>query len=138
MPKVKKNNTIEEPIENQLWKAADKLRKNIDAAEYKHIVLGLIFLKYISDAFEELFDKLKKGGQFYTLRSVVELLVEMLEPYKGRVIDSCCGSGGWRTWSDFDFNERFSKLKTEFEEQLKEEARLNVLIAKNLKKVKLV
>jgi type I restriction enzyme M protein len=36
----------------------------------------------------------KKGGQFYTPRSVVELLVEMLEPYKGRVLDPCCGSGG--------------------------------------------
>ncbi len=203
----------EEPIEKQLWKAADKLRKNIDAAEYKHIVLGLIFLKYISDAFEELHSKLlagegecegadpedkdeykaenvffvppsarwsflrshakqptigktvdeamdaierenaslrdvlpkvfargnldpanlgglidlignialgqakarsadvlghvfeyflgefalaegKKGGQFYTPRSVVELLVEMLEPTKGRVFDPCCGSGG--------------------------------------------
>ena len=50
----KKNNNTEEPIEKQLWKTADKLRKNIDAAEYKHIVLGLIFLKYISDSFEEL------------------------------------------------------------------------------------
>ena len=50
--------TTEEPIEKQLWKAADKLRKNIDAAEYKHIVLGLVFLKYISDAFVELYDKL--------------------------------------------------------------------------------
>lgn len=39
----------EEPLEKQLWKSADKLRKNIDAAEYKHVVLGLIFLKYISD-----------------------------------------------------------------------------------------
>ena len=38
--------TSEEPLEKQLWKAADKLRKNIDAAEYKHIVLGLIFLVY--------------------------------------------------------------------------------------------
>ena len=203
----------EEPIEKQLWKAADKLRKNIDAAEYKHIVLGLIFLKYISDAFEELHSKLiagegeyagadpedkdeykaenvffvptaarwshlvseakqptigktvdeamdtieqenpslrdvlpkvfargnldpttlgglidlvgnialgdaaarsadilghvfeyflgefaltegKKGGQFYTPRCVVNLLVEMLQPYKGRVLDPCCGSGG--------------------------------------------
>lgn len=202
-----------ESLEQQLWKAADKLRKNIDAAEYKHVVLGLIFLKYISDAFEELYDKLKKGegvyegadpedkdeykaenvffvpvaarwsfirskgkqpdigkviddamdaiekensslkgvlpkiyarqnldptslgglidlisnialgdtksksadvlghifeyflgqfalaegkkgGQFYTPRNVVELLVEMLEPYEGRVFDPCCGSGG--------------------------------------------
>ena len=203
----------EEPLEKQLWKAADKLRKNIDAAEYKHVVLGLIFLKYISDSFEELFTKLqggagdyagadpedkdeykaeniffvpqqarwsfllgkaklpdvgshvdaamdaiekensslkgvlpkvfarqnldpaslgglidlvgnialgdakarsadvlghvfeyflgefalaegKQGGQFYTPRSIVELLVVMLEPYKGRVFDPCCGSGG--------------------------------------------
>src|SRR5690554_3293733 len=210
--RTKKNNN-EEPIEKQLWKAADKLRKNIDAAEYKHIVLGLIFLHYISDAFTDLHAKLKagegeyagadpedkdeykaenvffvpekarwsylqsqakdptigkevdnamdaiekenpslkdvlpkvyargnldptslgglidlianialgdakarsadvlghvfeyflgefalaegkKGGQFYTPRCVVELLVEMLEPYKGRVFDPCCGSGG--------------------------------------------
>ena len=207
------NKTQEEPLETQLWKAADKLRKNIDAAEYKHIVLGLIFLKYISDAFEGLYQRLqkgegdyagadpedrdeykaenvffvpeisrwshlqarakqpeigkdvdnamdaiekenpllkgvlpkvyargnldptslgglvdlvgnialgdakvrsadilghvfeyflgefalaegKKGGQFYTPRSVVQLLVEMLEPYNGRVFDPCCGSGG--------------------------------------------
>ena len=210
---AKETTTKEEPIEKQLWKSADKLRKNIDAAEYKHVVLGLIFLKYISDAFEELHAKLKsgdgeyagadpedkdeykaenvffvpetarwsylqakaklptigkevdnamdtiekdnpslkdvlpkvyargnldpttlgglidlianialgdaksrsadvlghvfeyflgefalaegkKGGQFYTPRSVVELLVEMLQPYKGRVFDPCCGSGG--------------------------------------------
>lgn len=209
---AKKNaKATEESLEKQLWKAADKLRKNIDAAEYKHIVLGLIFLKYISDAFEELHAKLlvekehgadpedkdeykaeniffvppqsrwsyllsrakqpdigrivddamdaiekdnaslkgvlpqvygrqnldatslgelidlignialgdaisrsadvlghvfeyflgefalaegKKGGQFYTPRSIVELLVEMLEPEKGRVFDPCCGSGG--------------------------------------------
>lgn len=211
MSKNRKNQ--QEPIETQLWKAADKLRKNIDAAEYKHIVLGLIFLKYISDSFEELHEKLKagegeyagadpedqdeylaenvffvpkdarwsylitqakqpnigkvvddamdaieqqnnslkgvlpkvyarqnldptslgelidlignialgdaksrsadvlghvfeyflgqfalaegrKGGQFYTPKSVVELLVEMLEPDEGRVFDPCCGSGG--------------------------------------------
>lgn len=208
---AKKKEAIEEPLEKQLWKAADKLRKNIDAAEYKHVVLGLIFLKYISVSFEELYQKLlgevvegadpedreeykaenvffvpadarwayivskakdpqigkyvdaamdaiekenaslkgvlpkvfarqnldpaslgelidlignstmssantksadvlghvfeyflgefalaegKKGGQFYTPRSVVELLVNMLEPYKGRVFDPCCGSGG--------------------------------------------
>jgi type I restriction enzyme M protein len=214
MAKAKSTKTTnEEPIEKQLWKTADKLRKNIDAAEYKHVVLGLIFLKYISDAFEELHTKLKggkgdyagadpedkdeykaenvffvpeiarwsylqskaklptigkevdnamdaiekenpslkdvlpkvyargnldptslgglidlianialgdakarsadvlghvfeyflgefalaegkKGGQFYTPRSVVELLVEIIEPYKGRVFDPCCGSGG--------------------------------------------
>ncbi len=198
-------------FERTLWQAADKLRNNMDAAEYKHVVLGLIFLKYISDAFEERHTQLvaqeadgadaedpdeyraervfwvpkaarwsgiqaqakkpeigqlideamvavekdnpslrgvlpknygrpgldkqrlgglvdllgtiglgskeqrskdilgrvyeyflsefalsegKKGGQFYTPRSVVRVLVEMISPYKGRVYDPCCGSGG--------------------------------------------
>jgi type I restriction enzyme M protein len=225
---AKKNgNGTEEPLEKQLWKTADKLRKNIDAAEYKHIVLGLIFLKYISDAFEELYSKLKqdaangadpedkdeykaenvffvpkdarwndllskakhpdigkfvddamdalekenaslkgvlpkvfarqnldptslgelidlvgnialgnakarsadvlghvfeyflgefalaegkKGGQFYTPRSVVELLVEMLEPYKGRVFDPCCGSGGMFVHSEKFVTEHQGKV----------------------------
>lgn len=40
-------------LDDKLWKAADKLRSNLDAANYKHVVLGLIFLKYVSDAFEE-------------------------------------------------------------------------------------
>ncbi|CAH9018760.1 type I restriction-modification system subunit M N-terminal domain-containing protein [Candidatus Nitrosacidococcus sp. I8] len=53
VPTAKQNKQIkQEPLEIILWKAADKLRKNIDAAEYKHVVLGLIFLKYISDSFE--------------------------------------------------------------------------------------
>ncbi len=198
-------------FEATLWSAADKMRNNMDAAEYKHVVLGLIFLKYISDAFEErhaalvaeksrgadpedpdeyrgenvfwvpkesrwpylqakakqatigkllddamvaierdnpslkgvlpkdyarpaldkqrlgelidlvgtigLGDKEnrskdilgrvyeyflaqfasaegKKGGQFYTPRCVVQVLVEILAPYRGRVFDPCCGSGG--------------------------------------------
>jgi type I restriction enzyme M protein len=49
-----KKEVKEQPVEQVLWAAADKLRKNMDAAEYKHIVLGLIFLKYISDNFYEL------------------------------------------------------------------------------------
>jgi type I restriction enzyme M protein len=196
-------------FEDKLWAAADKLRGNMDAAEYKHVVLGLIFLKYISDAFMEKYHALqaephadpedrdeyladnifwvppearwdylqknakrpeigtlvddamaaierdnpalkgvlpkdfarpaldkarlgevidliatiglgdkesrqkdilgrvyeyflarfaaaegKLGGQFYTPQCVVKLLVEMIEPYKGRVFDPCCGSGG--------------------------------------------
>jgi type I restriction enzyme M protein len=214
------NNSANIGFEAKLWLAADKLRSNMDAAEYKHVVLGLIFLKYISDSFEEHHAKLlagegeyagansedpdeyraenifwvppaarwsylqnsakqptigkivddamvaierdnqrlkgilpkdyarpaldknrlgelidliggiqlaasqseeknqqhrsfdllgrvyeyflsqfasaegKKGGQFYTPQSVVRLLVEMLAPYKGRVYDPCCGSGG--------------------------------------------
>ncbi|MGV8144109.1 MAG: type I restriction-modification system subunit M N-terminal domain-containing protein, partial [Methanothermobacter sp.] len=46
-------------FEQKLWAAADKLRNNMDAAEYKHVVLGLIFLKYISDAFLEVYNGLK-------------------------------------------------------------------------------
>jgi len=64
MAKIKKVEQ-EEVLEKKLWKAADKLRKNMDAAEYKHVVLGLIFLKYISDAFEELYNKLKDGKGDY-------------------------------------------------------------------------
>ena len=213
MARAPKKEAKQEPLEVVLWKTADKLRKNIDAAEYKHVVLGLIFLKYISDTFEahynllvegegefagadpedrdeytaynvffvpenarwsfllnqakqpnigklvddameaiendnpqlkgvlpkvyarqnldptslgELIDLIgnialgdaksrsadvlghvfeyflgefalaegKQGGQFYTPKSIVSLLVEMLEPYKGRVFDPCCGSGG--------------------------------------------
>ena len=52
-------------FEAKLWLAADKLRNNMDAAEYKHVVLGLIFLKYISDAFEELHAKLVAGEGEY-------------------------------------------------------------------------
>ena len=54
---AKQKNT-EESLEIALWKSADKLRKNIDAAEYKHVVLGLVFLKYISDSFLELYNSL--------------------------------------------------------------------------------
>lgn len=204
-----KNNGANLGFEQKLWAAADKLRNNMDAAEYKHVVLGLIFLKYISDAFLEVHEGLeadeyadpedkdeyialnvfwvppearweylqdrakqpdigkliddamdaiekdnpnlkgvlpkdyarealdkkslggiidligtiglgdkeskskdilgrvyeyflgqfanaegKKGGQFYTPRSIVKILVEMIEPYHGRIYDPCCGSGG--------------------------------------------
>ena len=49
------NNTFEQ----KLFKSADKLRKNIDAAEYKYVVLGLVFIKYISESFSELYKKLE-------------------------------------------------------------------------------
>jgi len=213
-------------FEQKLWQAADKLRSNMDAAEYKHIVLGLIFLKYISDAFKEVYEELKKdpeadseeideylarrvffvpekarweylqknakkpeigelidramddierenpslkgvlpkiyarpalnkqrlgelidligtiglgdkenkskdilgrvyeyflgqfadaegkkGGQFYTPRSIVKLLVEMLEPYKGRIFDPCCGSGGMFVQSEKFIEAHGGKIK---------------------------
>lgn len=52
-------------FEAKLWLAADKLRNNMDAAEYKHVVLGLMFLKYISDAFDEMHQKLVAGEGEY-------------------------------------------------------------------------
>jgi len=227
---MEKNNSKKaEKFEAQLFRAADKLRKNIDAAEYKHIVLGLIFLKYISDSFEELHSMLKegkgeyefadpedqdeykqknvfwvpknarwsylhsraklpsigkdldeameaiekenptlkgilpkvyakqnldksalgglidlignialgdeatkskdilgkvyeyflgefasaegkKGGQFYTPKSIVKLLVEMIEPYQGRVYDPCCGSGGMFVLSEKFVEEHQGRL----------------------------
>ena len=60
-------NTIEQQfftdLEKKLWTAADKLRSNLDAAVYKHVVLGLIFLKYVSDAFEERQNELREQFQ---------------------------------------------------------------------------
>lgn len=50
-------------FEQKLWLSADKMRSNMDASEYKHVVLGLIFLKYISDAFKEVYDEIKKEPQ---------------------------------------------------------------------------
>ena len=60
-----KGSTANIGFEAKLWLAADKLRNNMDAAEYKHVVLGLIFLKYISDAFEEMRARLIEGEGEY-------------------------------------------------------------------------
>ncbi len=60
MSNQSKNNGANLGFEQKLWQAADKMRSNMDAAEYKHVVLGLIFLKYISDAFTEVYEELKK------------------------------------------------------------------------------
>ena len=60
MAKKKKQDTAANiGFEAKLWLAADKLRSNMDAAEYKHVVLGLIFLKYISDSFVEKYQQLE-------------------------------------------------------------------------------
>jgi len=59
MAKQKNNSGGNLGFEDKLWAAADTLRGNLDAAEYKHVVLGLIFLKYISDAFMEKFTALQ-------------------------------------------------------------------------------
>ena len=62
MAKANKSNTASIGFEQQIWDAAEALRGNMDASEYKHVVLGLIFLKYISDTFEERHSKLKAEG----------------------------------------------------------------------------
>jgi len=58
MAQSSNGNGLPADLESKLWAAADKLRGHLDAAEYKHVVLGLIFLKYISDAFQELYERL--------------------------------------------------------------------------------
>ena len=57
-----KTNTADVGFEKQIWSAADKLRGSMDASEYKHVVLGLIFLKYISDRFEQRYNELVAEG----------------------------------------------------------------------------
>ena len=59
----KTDNTAAIGFEEQIWKAADKLRGNMDASEYKNVVLGLIFLKYISDKFEQRYQELVDEGE---------------------------------------------------------------------------
>ena len=60
MAKAKDADNSDLAYADTLWKAADALRSQVDAAEYKHVVLGLLFLKYISDSFEARRDELKK------------------------------------------------------------------------------
>ena len=71
-----KKEAKDQPVEQVLWAAADKLRKNMDAAEYKHLVLGLIFLKYVSDTFSahraELARRFKDKNDEYYLHGADE------------------------------------------------------------------
>ena len=63
--KNKKSNGANVGFEETLWSLADKMRNNMDPAEYKHVVLGLIFLKYISDSFEEVYKSIKADADYY-------------------------------------------------------------------------
>ena len=56
-------NNSDSDLEKRLWSSADKLRSNMDAAEYKHVVLGLIFLKYVSDSFEDIYKELENDRE---------------------------------------------------------------------------
>ena len=102
-------------MEKRLWKAADKLRKNIDAAEYKHVVLGLIFLRYISVEFERLYDQLVKQKSegadpedreeyaaenvFYVPESARwgHLVAQAKNPQIGKLIDDAMDASSVRT-----------------------------------------
>jgi type I restriction-modification system DNA methylase subunit len=105
-------------LESRLWAAADTLRNNMNTAEYKHIVLGLILVSNIAlgsaadrakgrlgqvcEHFLSRFARAKgkSGGQFYTPSHVVRALDELHAPYKGHVYDPCCGSGGMTAQSE--------------------------------------
>jgi type I restriction-modification system DNA methylase subunit len=85
MARTRKTGNGGEPLgfEPKLWAGADKMRGHMDPAEYRHVALGLIFLKYIPDASRRGTRRFAsaegKGGGFYTARCVVKLLVEMIE-----------------------------------------------------------
>jgi len=77
--------------EAELWRMADALRGSMGAAECKHAVLGRVYEYFLAQFASA---EGKKGGEFYTPRCIVKLLVEMLEPYRGRVYDPSCGCSG--------------------------------------------
>ena len=84
---------------DRLWKAADALRGQVDAAEYKHVVLGLLFLKYVSDSFESRRDDLRaelardgiKGEQ-------LERLLESRDEYTAERVSGCPPKRGGQTF----------------------------------------
>ena len=86
MSKQKKTKSMEET----LWDSANKLRGTVESSEYKHVVLGLIFLKFASDKFEERRQELIEEGkekflemvEFYTMKNVFFLPVDKDEVYK--------------------------------------------------------
>ena len=88
-------------FEASLFNTADRLRKNIDAAEYKNVVLGLIFLKYISDSFQELYERLERD-EYSDPEDRDEYLAEnvflCLKMPAGKVckLKPNCRKSGWR------------------------------------------
>ena len=68
-------------FEEKLWASADKLRNNMDAAEYKHVVLGLIFLKYVSDTFMEKHREDNLNSQYWDIDCDCNLLNDLTGDY---------------------------------------------------------
>ena len=88
MAKKEEKNKKDLNFEDKLWKAADRLRGNIDPSEYKYVVLGLIFLKYVSDSFYQRKEELEKsisdlkGASFIRDESSRKYYIEQKDPYK--------------------------------------------------------
>src|SRR4051812_28433776 len=89
MPPRKRTTMVPKSLEATLWEAADKLRGNLEAAEYKHVVLGLVFLKYISDAFTQRRDELEatladpESDEYIPNEARREKLLESRDEYAG-------------------------------------------------------
>jgi len=118
-------NDTNQTLEKTLWKATDKLRKNMDAAEYKHIVLGLIFLKYISDAFEEKYEQLR--FDFANPKSEWYIQEERVR-YEAMEDPDEDDDG-------IPFGEKTETLTTELREQMQEAGELDTEIKKQLAKI---
>lgn len=80
-------------IKKKLWAAADKLRNNMDAAEYKHVIFGLMFLKYISDAFERLYERLK-NDELADQKDSDESLAENVFLFHRQPVGDICSTNG--------------------------------------------
>lgn len=80
MKEAKSSNGANLGFEQKMWQAADKLRNNMDAAEYKHVVLGLIFLKYISDAFK-LYEEIAKPNELGISPNVYDIYEKCIKSF---------------------------------------------------------
>jgi len=134
MARVKKEITTQ-PVEQVLWASADKLRKNMDAAEYKHIVLGLIFLKYISDNFYELYHKLEAGEGYEDIPGFCKSAFVADVAALDYVLTSGRYIGLPDDEDDFDFAERIRMLTAELEAQMAEGIAFDEHICTSLAKV---
>ena len=121
-------------FEEKLWLAADKLRSNMDAAEYKHVVLGLIFLKYVSDSFDEKYRQLMAEGYgdedvqgFYKEATLAEIEAQdfILTPGRYVGIDEQEEDGE-------PFEEKMQRLTSELSGMFDESIRLQDEIGRKL------
>ena len=114
-------------FEKELWKAADKLRGNIDPGEYKYIVLGLIFLKYVSDAFYQRKDELEKlisdpkGASFIRDESSRKYYVEQKDPYRAKGIFYIPEKARWDYLQKYTMHNDIGKYLDEALEAIEEE-----------------